>query len=269
MNCHSFESIVDDLAREQMMEATLRDSAIRHSSNCESCAARLNDQQQLTVGLRQLAAATDAITASPELQEKLIVKFRNQQLSSIASSRLLPHHSRSRSVAGYRTYAAVAAALLIVSVTGAIYLRGTYEQAGPGMTTPVTSNGSSVTGGPRVSSVVEPTVSITPRSPIRSRRPIKRTRLPKDQNTQNATRVAPEELVASNGDREITTEFIPIVYSGAPTVQDGGQVVRVELPRSTMARFGLPVNMERYDERVKADLWLGADGFARAIRFVQ
>ena len=46
-------------------------------------------------------------------------------------------------------------------------------------------------------------------------------------------------------------------------------MVRVELPRYAMARFGLPVNMERYDERVKADVWLGADGLARAIRFVQ
>lgn len=269
MNCHSFESVVDDLAREQMMEATLRDAAIRHSSNCESCAARLNDQQQLTVGLRQLASASHAIKTSPELQEKLIVEFRNQQLSSIPLSRLLPHHSRTRSVAAYKRYAAVAAALLIVSVAGAIYLRGTPEQADPRMTTQVTSTGSTVTGGPGVSSVVEPAVSITPRSPIRSRRAGKRMSLPRDLNRQKATTVAPEELVASNGDREITTEFIPIGYSGAPTVQDGGQVVRVELPRSTMARFGLPVNMERYDERVKADLWLGADGFARAIRFVQ
>jgi hypothetical protein len=52
-------------------------------------------------------------------------------------------------------------------------------------------------------------------------------------------------------------------------LQEGAQVVRVEMPRYAMARFGLPVNMERYDERVKADIWLGADGLARAIRFVQ
>ena len=52
-------------------------------------------------------------------------------------------------------------------------------------------------------------------------------------------------------------------------LQDGGQIVRVELPRSTLATFGLPVNMDRYHERVKADVLFGADGQARAIRFVQ
>jgi hypothetical protein len=31
----------------------------------------------------------------------------------------------------------------------------------------------------------------------------------------------------------------------------------------------LPVNMERYNERVKADVLVSADGLARAIRFVQ
>ena len=48
----------------------------------------------------------------------------------------------------------------------------------------------------------------------------------------------------------------------------GGQIVRVELPRTTMANFGLPVNMERSDERIKADVLLGVDGLAHAIRFV-
>jgi hypothetical protein len=45
--------------------------------------------------------------------------------------------------------------------------------------------------------------------------------------------------------------------------------MRVELPRSTLAGFGLPVNMERVNERVKADVLVGPDGQARAIRFVQ
>jgi len=52
-------------------------------------------------------------------------------------------------------------------------------------------------------------------------------------------------------------------------LQDGGQLVRVELPRSALARFGLPVNTERANQRVKADVLFSADGLARAIRFVQ
>jgi hypothetical protein len=50
---------------------------------------------------------------------------------------------------------------------------------------------------------------------------------------------------------------------------DGGQVMRVELPRSALISFGLPMDMERATERVKADVVVGNDGLARAIRFVR
>jgi hypothetical protein len=56
---------------------------------------------------------------------------------------------------------------------------------------------------------------------------------------------------------------------GTTGVEAGSQIVRVELPRSAMASFGLPVNMDRADQRVKADVLLGVDGLAHAIRFVQ
>jgi hypothetical protein len=46
-------------------------------------------------------------------------------------------------------------------------------------------------------------------------------------------------------------------------------MVRVELPRSAMVSFGLPVHMDRVNEKVKADVLLGVDGLAQAIRFVQ
>jgi len=75
--------------------------------------------------------------------------------------------------------------------------------------------------------------------------------------------------VTNNISKEIATEFMPLGYLNAANFQDGGQIVRVELPRSAMASFGLPVNMDRYNERVKADVLLGIDGVAHAIRFVQ
>ena len=41
------------------------------------------------------------------------------------------------------------------------------------------------------------------------------------------------------------------------------------MPRFALARFGMPMNMDRADETIKADVLLGADGLARAIRFVK
>jgi hypothetical protein len=75
--------------------------------------------------------------------------------------------------------------------------------------------------------------------------------------------------VANHATKEIATDFIPLSYMSAASLQDGGQIVRVQLPRSALANFGLPVNMDRYNEKVKADVLVGVDGMARAIRFVQ
>jgi hypothetical protein len=50
---------------------------------------------------------------------------------------------------------------------------------------------------------------------------------------------------------------------------DRGYLVRVELPRTALRKFGLPMNEDRAAERVMADVLMGEDGLARAIRFVQ
>jgi hypothetical protein len=50
---------------------------------------------------------------------------------------------------------------------------------------------------------------------------------------------------------------------------ESGKVIRVQMPRSALIAFGLPVNVERADVPVKADLLVGEDGLARAIRFVR
>ena len=78
-----------------------------------------------------------------------------------------------------------------------------------------------------------------------------------------------EVAAEAAGDREIATDFIPLVQGGRFGQADGGHLVRVELPRSAMVSFGLPVNFERAGGRVKADVLLGDDGIARAIRFVR
>jgi hypothetical protein len=71
------------------------------------------------------------------------------------------------------------------------------------------------------------------------------------------------------GGEEIATDFIPLMQGARFAQGDGGRLVRVELPRSALVSFGLPVNAEAAGGRVKADVLLGEDGLARAIRFVR
>ena len=66
---------------------------------------------------------------------------------------------------------------------------------------------------------------------------------------------------------EIATAFIPVSYGVGPG--EPASMVRVRLPRSALLSFGLPMNAERASEPVIADVLLGEDGVARAIRFVR
>jgi hypothetical protein len=68
---------------------------------------------------------------------------------------------------------------------------------------------------------------------------------------------------------EVTTGFLPVIGGDFMEPLDRGRVVRVQLPRSALRAFGLPMNEDRAEEWVKADVLLGEDGLARAVRFVQ
>jgi hypothetical protein len=62
--------------------------------------------------------------------------------------------------------------------------------------------------------------------------------------------------------------FIPLPSAGRLADTEDVNVVRVEVPRSAMIALGLEVSPERSSELVAADVMLGPDGLARAVRFL-
>jgi hypothetical protein len=68
--------------------------------------------------------------------------------------------------------------------------------------------------------------------------------------------------------REITTDFLPLVYGDDLSRYEGAQLVRVRLPSEALAYFGLPAH-GLSGERIPADVLLAEDGTARAVRFVR
>ena len=68
--------------------------------------------------------------------------------------------------------------------------------------------------------------------------------------------------------RELVTEFFPLRYSNVPA--RGGYVVRMQVPRTALASFGaMPPAGISNDPTILADVVVGDDGLARAVRFVQ
>jgi len=248
MNCQRFETVVSEVARGQMMAAEQREDALAHSDACDDCAARLGDEQMLTLGLQSLASEMESLEASRDIEAKLLEAFR-------ARTVVVPITKRSR--AGY--WLAAIAAMLLIAMSVVVFRwsnrptdepRHAIKQEQP---KPQTTNKSNEQV---VQDVEKPDVELLQPSkpkrvrPVTSRRP------------NNAS-------VANHVTKEIATDFIPLSYMSAASLQEGGQIIRVQVPRSALANFGLPVNMDRYNEKVKADVLYGVDGMARAIRFVQ
>ncbi|MGH9873614.1 MAG: hypothetical protein ACRD9S_14290 [Pyrinomonadaceae bacterium] len=272
MNCEDFETNVNDLAREQVMEATVRADALTHRDECDACARRLEDESALSFRLRALATDTNAVTV-PALGSELLTALRSRQATMVRPSGTASWQSRA-----VITAAMAVAAMVLVVIAVAVIRSRSATPAAQNPTNPSNSQrpvNDNIAKAPDVVPGPQSLTSPKKNSTFEGRRrhTINRTVVPsqsiaaidnKDVAITETTTISNENSVA-----EITTDFMPVGYTSAANLQDGGQLVRVELPRSALVAFGLPMNFNRYDEKVKADVFFGSDGMARAIRFVQ
>ncbi|MCA1635765.1 MAG: hypothetical protein LC802_19275 [Acidobacteria bacterium] len=300
MNCQNFEIALDDLARGALMDAGSREAALAHRDSCHACAARLADESALRAGLRSLAAKTEGAQAPARVESALVAAFRAQAGTNVGAGASAPASSGNVVPLAQRTAlkqwswvktfataatAAAAAILLMIIPPGmdAPADKGD-PRASKATTTPRTEEN------PSVAAVIKtpPPVENFEDEPARTLNPSKSVPTPRvapasrGEGRMMATTTVgyntsggrgsqtPGGADAAARDDEIVTDFIPLSQGGARlSAGDGGQVVRIELPRSALERFGLPMNVERANERVKADVLLGEDGMARAIRFVR
>jgi hypothetical protein len=250
MNCQKFESVVSELARGQMMAAELRREALAHSDACGDCAMRLRDEEMLTRGLHSLAAEMEELEAPAMIEANLMMAFRAR--NAVVPAPVVRRHSA--------YWLAAVAAMLLIAISVVVFRwsnrpvedrRQASRQEEPQQ---------------KPQPIAEP--QLAKDSPVPDDEVLPQRQRPRRFHPAMQRRPANTQ-VANHVTNEIATDFIPLSYMSAASLQDGGQIVRVQLPRSALANFGLPVNMDRYNEKVKADVLFGVDGTARAIRFVQ
>lgn len=250
MNCQRFEQVVSDLARSQMMEADVRAEALAHSEECEHCEMRLRDEEKLTRGLQFLAAGMESVEAPDGVELQLREAFRRRhEVVPVAVN-----SSRSR----YWLVAVAAMLLVVMGVVGMWLSSNAPEKNVAENPSPKQVEAPAGPSGPIEPQPQKAQEQAENRVPKRQPKPVRR-----------SVRKAPETQMANHASNEIATDFMPLGDANALVLQDGGQIIRVRVPRSTLVRFGIPVNMDRYNENVKADVIVGVDGLARAIRFVQ
>jgi len=258
MNCREFENIINDLVRAQsglrLIDATSRAEGMAHAEICGLCASRLADEGALSAGLKSLAACDEGKAATASVEAALLEAFRSQPAPRIERHTPVQPKRWSRW--------ALAAAVVFIAFGFIVYraIRNEPRKANDALRAEAPSPQPSIKREERV--VKEIVARETPReSRATPTRRGNRPRLNKPFIIDSMTTYAK--------DSEYATDFFPLSFGGDQKPLDRGEVIRVQMPRSALITFGLPVNIERADMPVKADLLVGEDGLARAIRFVR
>ncbi len=291
MSCKNFEATLIEVAREQMLDAAVREGALRHVEECAACAACLATERRLTGGLRALSASSELTQAPVHVEANLLARFREQhrrveQTPAIAPVVVEMQPRRVSRWSEWRTQAVAAAVLLMFAIGGVVALR-TRQEGAPASAEPHVVAGkaspnaptlaSSATPETAIEAVENPTVGIVPEKGesgggqklSQREADLLLNRTPRRNNVASVPGSKVNQRALQQTSSEIMTDFMPVNYGDNLNSIDSGRIVRVEMPRSALAQFGLPVNMEHANERVKADVLIGDDGMARAIRFVR
>jgi hypothetical protein len=207
MNCQEFWNTMPELSHQA------EDGHFEHVRECAACAALLNRQRTLALGLRRLAADWQSVEAPARVESRLTAAFLGQAGLTV----LRP---ATRWWVPVATWATAAVAVIALATFLA-----------------------------------------------RDRHVV-----PAHRTTSNRVELAavepPADLEMLGDFSGADNDFIPVPNAARIEPNEDLNLVRVEVPRSAMIALGYAVSEDRASEPVEAEVVLGADGLARAVRFL-
>lgn len=250
MKCGDFEKLIPQLAGRGLIEAGKQAAALRHVETCASCAAKLADERVLLSGVRAVRAELANEVAPAHLEQTLLHAFRERVAAlptTVAGSRpeasvLVSLPQRSKVRVNWKVAAIAAVILLATSVGAIVFVRSFREEEAP----------------PQQVEIPQP----VPNSAAPTEKP-------NDESDQVAQAPTPRRRAKPRPHVETVTEYFPLIAGDDLDLLEFDQVVRVELTPAALREVGLPASYATEGDFVMADLVLGRDGIARAIRFVR
>jgi hypothetical protein len=249
MNCQDFEGLALALARNSLLDTTTRDQGLIHTEVCEHCAARLAEERALLARVRAVVAEMAGEEPPARVDALLLAAFR-AQTAATASSTVVPAPSRTRHWSSWKLAAVAAGILILISVMANFWRSASSHKP------------------QQDKQAVLPAPGASPTAPKLAEPPVGGDRVVAEQ-PKNRPKRARRASVDISDEVEVVTRFFPLREGEDLTTLDSLQVVRVELPGSALGEVGLPFDPETVNEPIKADVVLGQDGLARAIRFVR
>jgi hypothetical protein len=249
MNCNEFELIVIALARKQLMDTVENELSLVHAEGCGRCAGRLASERFLIAGARAVIAAIAAEEAPARVEAALLAAFHEHTLITDRPA-VMPISIKMNSWSFWRPVAVAALILISISTVAVFWSYSNSLNQGneelTGSLSPVELPAPVVAAVEPGSEIVKPSIITLPNASLHRR--ISR---PK-----------------SNKAEEVT-EFYPLIEGEDLDTSEVTQVVRVELPASALSAAGLSIGSDVSTVPIKADVALGYDGLARAIRFIR
>jgi hypothetical protein len=251
MNCQEFERAVVDIGSDNLTGADAQASALAHAETCPRCASRLNRERRMTVGLQEFAVDEAVINAPERVRLALRAAFNERQVA--AAKR---HVSFSLASHRLRWGLAAAAMLLLTFTIIGLLPRERGEKLGvapPAISKPDVSQNFPGAPPTPAGSGAAPGIQL----------PQTRATRPSGARIRRSARP-----IAESVDLDDKTEIFPLTFVAKSEATEFIQTVRVEISRSTLLLMGLPINIDRGEGLIKADLIIGEDGVARAVRLL-
>ncbi len=276
MKCESFSNIVHELSTGRSLDGRLEREARSHSSECDECATLLAAQQRLTALLGHVAAADVDLDAPDRIEATVLGAFRLAHGTANVVP-LRPASAAPASSARRLSSRWIAAAAAIVIGVAATLFTWQAMRSGPIVVpvsdvVPVASKpgGMSTTTPPPVAPPRNPKVDDGVYGGSAPARGIPQGPAIPVSNTAGGRRTTrPAQPLPTSEPTELVTDFYSLVPASGFAPTEGGQLVRLQVPRASLASLGVPLPYGNPDGSVTADLVMGYDGVAHAIRFVQ
>ncbi|HXJ91256.1 MAG TPA: hypothetical protein VMT20_00055 [Terriglobia bacterium] len=239
MDCESFKALVHEIDRPGCLEAGVLDLVWGHAQSCPRCSRRLARARELSTALGALAKADERKHAPMQVEARL--------LNAVRAHRKTVRSFRQRKLAWWM---AAAAAVAVMVGAGLAWRRMSVSRHAGGSAPaaaaiPVVPN-------PPQATLAAPDAQA---GEVRHSRPSTRT-------AKRAARTPAPEPVAE------LAEFLPLPFANDDSPLGTAEVVRIRLSESALGVLGLPVSEDASRQSVTADVVIGEDGVARAIRFI-
>jgi hypothetical protein len=232
MSCDTLREAIVELGRGQDVGRGTAAAVETHVAHCRTCAARLERERELSIGLRVLASQSATNAVSGDLERALLDAFRQRQSRTVHQG-----------VSAWIPRAVAAVALVGV---GLWLLQPGGENPIVAEPEPVrTVQSAAPPPGAEATLRADPTAS-----------PVEATKRP-----NRPQRPRPSGFVTAEG-------FVMLPAAANLPAFESGEIVRMELPVTALPAYGLEIAPETRRSAVEADLLVGQDGQARAIRLV-